>query len=66
MNLDHPRLWTLEEVAAYLHAHPSTIYRLLKRKQLPALKIGSDWRFSKQSIDRWIDEREQNAEAKEK
>jgi len=44
---------TLENVADYLRVHPSTIYRLLKRKQLPAFKIGRDWRFSLESIDRW-------------
>ena len=44
---------TLENVAEYLRVHPSTIYRLLKRRQLPAFKIGRDWRFSLESIDQW-------------
>ena len=44
---------TLEEVASYLRVHPSTIYRLLKRQQIPAFKVGSDWRFNLESIDRW-------------
>lgn len=44
---------TLEEVAGYLRVHPSTIYRLLKRRELPAFKVGSDWRFNQESIDRW-------------
>ena len=43
----------LTEVAEYLRVHPSTIYRLLKRKELPAFKVGSDWRFNRASIDRW-------------
>ncbi len=47
------RVMTLEEVASYLRVHPSTIYRLLKRTQLPAFKVGSDWRFNQESIDRW-------------
>ncbi len=47
------RVMTLEEVASYLRVHPSTIYRLLKRTQLPAFKLGSDWRFNQESIDRW-------------
>ena len=49
---------TVEEVADYLHVHPSTIYRLLKRKELPAFKVGSDWRFNVEQIDRWRVERE--------
>ena len=44
---------TLEEVASYLRVHPSTIYRMLKRQQIPAFKVGSDWRFNLESIDRW-------------
>jgi excisionase family DNA binding protein len=43
----------IDEVADYLHVHPSTIYRLLKRQELPAFKIGSDWRFNLESIDQW-------------
>jgi Helix-turn-helix domain len=32
----------LEEVSRYLHVHPSTLYRLLKRGEIPAFRIGSD------------------------
>jgi excisionase family DNA binding protein len=53
------RVMTLEEVAEYLRVHPSTIYRLLKKKQLPAFKVGSDWRFNLESIDKWRAEAEQ-------
>jgi excisionase family DNA binding protein len=44
---------TLREVSAYLHVHPSTIYRMLKHHQLPAFHVGGDWRFSIEAIDRW-------------
>jgi excisionase family DNA binding protein len=44
---------TLENVAEYLRVHPSTIYRLLKKKQLPGFKLGRDWCFNQESIDRW-------------
>lgn len=33
--------------------HPATIYKLLKRHQIPAFRIGSDWRFRIEAIDRW-------------
>jgi excisionase family DNA binding protein len=49
---------TLEEVAEFLHVHPSTIYRLLKDKRIPAFKIGSDWRFNLESIEKWVKELE--------
>ncbi len=47
---------TLEEVASYLRVHPSTVYRLLKKRQIPAFKMGSDWRFNLEAIDQWRSE----------
>jgi len=44
---------TVSELAVYLHVHRSTLYRLLKKGQLPAFRIGSDWRFNVEAIDRW-------------
>ena len=44
---------TVQNVAEYLHVHPSTIYRLVKKRQLPAFRVGGDWRFNRESIDRW-------------
>ena len=44
-------LLTLDDVAEHLRVHPSTIYRLLKEKQLPAFKVGREWRFNRESID---------------
>src|SRR5260370_9957291 len=41
------------DLARYLHVHQSTIYRLLRQKELPAFKVGSDWRFNLESIDKW-------------
>jgi excisionase family DNA binding protein len=43
----------VSEVADYLHVSRSTIFRLLKRNELPAFKVGSDWRFDVEEIDRW-------------
>jgi excisionase family DNA binding protein len=44
---------TVGELAEYLRVHRSTLYRLLKKQQLPGFKIGSDWRFNVEAIDRW-------------
>jgi excisionase family DNA binding protein len=54
---------TLEEVAQFLHVHPSTIYRMLKKRNIPAFKVGSDWRFNQESIERWMREREDGMSA---
>ena len=44
---------TVGELTEYLRIHRSTLYRLLKRQQLPGFKIGSDWRFNVEAIDEW-------------
>jgi len=45
---------TLDEVAQFLHVHTTTIYRLLKGRSIPAFKVGSDWRFNQESIEKWV------------
>jgi excisionase family DNA binding protein len=53
MDSDASKVLTVKELSVYLKVHPSTIYRQLKRGRLPAFKVGSDWRFNVESIDRW-------------
>lgn len=47
------KVLTVSELADYLRVHRSTIYRLLKKGQLPGFRIGSDWRFNVEAIDEW-------------
>jgi excisionase family DNA binding protein len=44
---------TVAEVAEYLRVCRSMIYRLVKARKIPAFKIGSDWRFSREQVDEW-------------
>ncbi|MFI5351680.1 MAG: helix-turn-helix domain-containing protein [Candidatus Binatales bacterium] len=53
MRLEASKVMTVKDLSDYLKVHPSTIYRQLKRGRLPAFKVGSDWRFNIESIDRW-------------
>jgi len=55
---DDDKVLTVIEVAEYLHVHPSTIYRLLRKREIPAFRVGSDWRFNRESIDDWRTSRE--------
>jgi len=48
-----PAVMTVRELADYLRVHPSTIYRLLKRRQIPGFRIDGDWRFHVKAIDEW-------------
>ncbi len=48
---------TAKEVAEYLSIHTLTVHRYAREGKIPAFKIGSDWRFHKKFIDRWIREK---------
>ncbi len=45
---------SLREVAELLRCNRSTIYRMLKRQEIPGFKVGGDWRFARSEIDAWI------------
>ncbi len=51
-------LMTVTELSEYLRVHPSTVYRLLQSRGLPALKVGRNWRFSLEQVNRWCMEHE--------
>jgi len=51
---------TTEEVLDWLKVNPRTIYRLIKTGELPAIRIGRQWRFRRADLDEWID-RQQTA-----
>ena len=48
------RLLTLREVAHYLQVHPGTVYRLVKTRQLKAIRVGRDLRFDLRVVDSWV------------
>lgn len=48
---------TAKEVADYLNIHPLTVHRYAREGKIPAFKIGTDWRFHKKYIERWIKEK---------
>ena len=45
---------TTAEVMAYLHVNLRTVYRLIRAGQLPAVRVGRQWRFRKSDIDAWL------------
>jgi excisionase family DNA binding protein len=52
---------TVAEVAEILRVHSTTIYRLVKRGELPGFKLGGNWRINRASLDLWLlAERPQN------
>lgn len=51
-------LMSLGELARYIGVSKATIYRYLKKGKLPAIKIGRLWKFRKEKIDKWLEEKE--------
>jgi excisionase family DNA binding protein len=56
------QILTVEEVAGYLKVHASTIYKLLKRREIPAFRVGADWRFHIVQIEEWVKSRTRASE----
>ena len=49
-----PMLITIEEAAQYLRFHPSTVYRLARRREIPAIKVGKQWRLDREALEDWL------------
>jgi len=48
------KIMTVEEVARYLSLVPATIYRKARAGEIPAVKMGKCWRFPKDTLDSWL------------
>jgi excisionase family DNA binding protein len=50
-------LLTTNQVQELLNVDRTTIYRLVQSEQLPAIRVGKQWRFDREEIDRWLHSR---------
>jgi excisionase family DNA binding protein len=46
---------TLPEVAQLLKIAEKTVYTMAQKGNLPAFKVGGQWRFRRADLDAWID-----------
>ncbi len=56
-NMINGALMTIEDLADYLKVTRRTIYEWLKHNKIPAVKLIGQWRFKKDKIDAWIENR---------
>ena len=49
------KVLTIPEVSEYLRVSRQTIYRMLRRGDIPAFRIGGDWRFNIEDLGHWIE-----------
>lgn len=47
----------IEGASAYLHVSRAGLYKLARQGKVPGFKLGTVWRFQKDSLDKWIQER---------
>ncbi len=47
---------TIPEVAALLRISEKSAYKLAQAGDLPAFKVGNQWRFRRAELDAWIDD----------
>jgi excisionase family DNA binding protein len=45
----------IHEAAAFLGAHPQTVRKLARKNEIPSFKVGQDWRFHREALQRWVD-----------
>jgi excisionase family DNA binding protein len=48
---------TTKEVCHLLRIHPSTLYKLTRQGKIPSFRVGTDWRFRTELIERWMAEK---------
>lgn len=48
------RWLSVEEIAQYLGISKDTVYTWIKKKEMPAHKIGRLWKFKKDQVDEWV------------
>jgi excisionase family DNA binding protein len=47
-------LLTTKQVQQLLRVDRTTIYRMVEAGQLPAIRVGKQWRFERGQVDRWL------------
>lgn len=48
------RWLSVDEIAEYLGIKRDTVYKWIERKNMPAHKVGSLWKFKRDEIDAWV------------
>ena len=46
----YPEVMTIDEVSKLLRVTPRAVYHLIRDKKIPALKVGTKYRFSRKAV----------------
>jgi putative molybdopterin biosynthesis protein len=56
------QMMSVNEVADFLHVVPMTVYRLIKRGELPSSKVGRVHRISRDAVKQYLKEQESSSQ----
>ena len=56
-------VFSIDDLAAFLKIPKSTLYKLVREGRIPAQKVGRHWRFHKETIVRWLDNRQESVKS---
>jgi len=48
---------TVKEASGYLKIADKTLYRFIREQNIPAFKLGKEWRFKRSLLDAWMEKR---------
>lgn len=52
--MDESEIMTIKEVSKYLKMNERTVYKLIQGGQIPAAKLGKQWRLNKEKLNEWL------------
>ena len=52
--MDQDKWLTIDELADYLKMGRTKLYRMAQKADIPASKVGNQWRFDREEIDDWM------------
>lgn len=55
------QLINLADAALILQVSKRTLLRMIQQKELPAFKVGGQWRFRQAQLKNWLDKKESEA-----
>ena len=63
MTGEKEQLLTVTDIAEYLQLDEHTIYRMARKGKIPAFKVAGQWRFKKELIEKWLEEKMETSSA---
>lgn len=57
-NQEELRLLTLEAAAEILQVSKRTLLRMIQKREVPAFKVGGQWRIRESQFRKWVENKE--------